>query len=929
MGSSGTVARADELARVRSTLSSDRFSAVVLSGEAGIGKTTLWRAEVEDAERRGTLVLRARPTEAESRLSYAALADLLGPLLAEHLDAVPRPQARALQVALRLADPATHPVDPHSIAAGALGVVRSAARATTLVAVDDLQWLDRESSTVLEFVLRRSLDLDVHVLLSGRTTPERPLPALLRSELDVEQLLELRARPMTVDEIHSVLLARTGTVPPHPDLTRITEMSRGNPLLALELATRAPVGGTGAAGSPGDDLTRALTERHRQLPADTRLLLAAAAASSRPLVDVLDSAGFDDVLDTAQPAERAGIVEIRDGLVVFAHPLYAAVALDSCTAAERRVVHLRLAHVSADPEERARHLARAGHGQDPASADAAEVAALHARLRGAPDAASELAALAVERTSRSDEVSLRRRQLLLGELRATSGDSSGAVAVLEEAAEASDRDVRVRALLVLARVASRAGPSPESIAVAERAVAEAHGRPSEAGAWTELALLCSADPGVGLLHAQRAVALAERAEPADPAALARARFAVMDCQASLGEPLDDDLASRLPSPGSDRTEPRVVDRVGYRLGNVLLSYDDMPRTRAVLEASLATVEAEGDEGSRATVLDQLAQLEVVAGRWDLARAYAERQLDHALRGAQLKVRTAAWETLASIDVREGRDADARGRLDAALAWSRDVGDRWEEAYALRTLGLLHLSRDEDDAALAALSAVQRTCDDLGVVAPGVLRYHGDLLESLTRCGLTTEALGLSADLDRAGARSGSPLTRAAAARGRALALARQGDADAACAAAESACRWGLEAEAPFDRARSLLALGQIHRRRREKQRARDVLTQAALVFEVLGSAPWSRRTAEELTRLGLRTQTPRDLTRTEEAVAALTATGASNPEIAARLHMSRKTVEFHLTKVFRKLGVRSRTELAARWPDVGSAPSPVGPDHEV
>lgn len=160
------------------------------------------------------------------------------------------------------------------------------------------------------------------------------------------------------------------------------------------------------------------------------------------------------------------------------------------------------------------------------------------------------------------------------------------------------------------------------------------------------------------------------------------------------------------------------------------------------------------------------------------------------------------------------------------------------------------------------------------------------------------------------------MTRAAAQRGLALAWAYYGDLDLALDFGAGACAWGRSVQAPFELGRSLMTLGQVHRRRREKQHARTALSEAASIFAALGAEPWSRRAAEELGRLGLRAETVTSLTATEEAVAALAATGASNPEIASQLHMSRKTVEFHLTKVFRKLDVRSRTQLAARWSQV-------------
>ena len=323
--------------------------AVLLEGEAGIGKSTLWHEAVRIAGARGHLVLSARVAEAEAKLSFTVLADLLEPVAGDVLTELPPPQQRALRAALLLdeGEGSLRP-DARAVSLGALGSVQAlASRGPITVAIDDVQWTDTPSARALAFCLRRLVNEPVTVLAARRLEPGLRDPLDLVSTVRDHRRLTLG--PLDVAATGAILRRRLERRFPEPLVARIHAASRGNPLFALELGRTIDVDAAPAkAGEPlpvPQELQAVLRERLRNLPDEARDALLIAAASASPTVDMLEGSGHavDRLVD-------AGIVGLRGPVIEFAHPLFASTVYASAGAASRRAAHRRLAEIATDPE---------------------------------------------------------------------------------------------------------------------------------------------------------------------------------------------------------------------------------------------------------------------------------------------------------------------------------------------------------------------------------------------------------------------------------------------------------------------------------------------------------------------------------------------------------------------------------------------------
>jgi predicted ATPase len=374
---SAIVGRDDELAAVDALLEavSAGPAALILEGEPGIGKTTLLDAARDVALARRFRVLAARPAPTEVRMAHAGLADLLRDA---PLDALPPAQRAALDAALLRGETAvTRAPDRRAVAAALLTTIEAlAATAPVLILIDDLQWLDASTTSALGFALRR---------VTGR------VGLLAASHPPADRLV---ARRLTIGPLPSAsigrVIRRRLRAPLSPAAAqRVETLSGGNPLFALEIA-RAP----DATRLP-DTLKDLVSERLDDLDEHVRLTLATAAALERPDVALIAAALPDrDVVAALTEAEAADIITFTQGAVVFAHPLLAAGAAEHVAPAQRRAIHARLAELVTDPEQRARHLARASVQPDAATIAALDEAAALATTRGAPAAAAELLDLA-------------------------------------------------------------------------------------------------------------------------------------------------------------------------------------------------------------------------------------------------------------------------------------------------------------------------------------------------------------------------------------------------------------------------------------------------------------------------------------------------------------------------------------------------------
>ena len=429
------VGRAAELAAVERFLDRvhSRASALLIQGEAGIGKTTIWLAAIESATSRGVLVLQARPAESEARLSYATVADLVDAVFDETRRSLPPVQQRALAVAL-LRSEADEPAQPRTTATALVGVLAALAekQPVVLVAVDDVQWLDPASAAALAFVARR-LPSRSGLLMTRRGVSGDEPPVGLARALPEGAFEQLEPGPFSLAALHHLISGRFGSAPARPVLARIAEASAGNPFFALEIAQA--LGGDWSDLPPGEPLpvTRSLeelvSERITGLSEPARLAALACAALSRPTAATVVAAVSESV-DGGRgllEAEEAGVLIVAPDRVRFTHPLLASAVYGSATAERRRQLHASLATVVTDLEERAHHLALCTRETDETVAAELERAAAQAANRGAQQAASELYAGARRLTpGESDSADLHRRGLGEASALFALGDVDGA-----------------------------------------------------------------------------------------------------------------------------------------------------------------------------------------------------------------------------------------------------------------------------------------------------------------------------------------------------------------------------------------------------------------------------------------------------------------------------------------------------------------------
>ena len=901
------IGRERELEDTRAFLgaAAEGSSLLVLAGEPGIGKSTIWSAVVEQAEALGHHVLAARPSEAELELPFAALTDLFAGVDEAAVADLPDVQRGALEQALRRRSrPAA--VDPTSVALATLGTLRAVAAARpAIVAIDDAQWIDAPSLRALVFALRRIRDARVGLVATVRTGVDSGLTTLAAGDVRVSARIDI----VGLDERHVAELVheRTGIALTPLQLARVVALSGGNPFYALELAAAGAL----EQGLP-ETLAAAVRARLSTLSPVARgagLLAATLGRVDEPLIRRLHGGGLDELW-------AAGIVDDRRGEPWFAHPLLASALTDVHSPAERRAVHLVLATALQDPDERALHLGRGTEDASEAVATELEAAAHRLDARGAPETAALLADRAAALTPSDETAAAMRRLLLASDLYQAAGEGRDHVLpLLEHLAETLPPGPdRARVLIRLGWLGAQLDivPMSESVGLEERALEEAgDARDVTTAAHAALARLrgIGGDYRTALRHAEQAVEIGATVEanlmfPSPTGELAIARF-------FAGEGLDERLfagAIEVESRAGRRGEPYQSPRLQLGLG--LLYTGRLAEARAVLAELLALSIQLGRVRSTAGCLLHLTELEVRAG--DLAQAELHAReflhIDRQLRGEL----STEWYPAALVALHAGRADDARRILRRGIEDSEAIGSTTWLAHQLEALGHLELAAGNLAAAWVALAPVaprlRATCLGEWAVHP----VHPDLVETLVGLGELDEAEPLQAELDEYGRRLDRPWGRASAARSQALIASARGDMDAALAAAEQALVEHERLEWPLEHARTYLVAGTVLRRGGRRRDAAEMLGRARSILSAIGDLPWLARVEEEERRLGGRRGASDALTPTEERVAELAGQGLRNAEIATRLYVTPKTVEATLSRVYRKLGIRSRTELARR-----------------
>jgi len=352
------------------------------------------------------------------------------------------------------------------------------------------------------------------------------------------------------------------------------------------------------------------------------------------------------------------------------------------------------------------------------------------------------------------------------------------------------------------------------------------------------------------------------------------------------------------------------DRADASYAALLKYADDLGEAETRLLALLAEARASADLSSIAYSLGHLPQIALWQGQIARARQLAEEQLGVAEQGSLAGQAGQARQTLGLVLVYEGRLDEATGMLvsqrDAAVATN------WERHRAHGALGFAALSGGDPAAAVVHLDRWHAAVTGMHLREPGYSRWHLDYLVSLVATGRLADALAFLDHLDDQVTRSGRRSAGTVASTGRAMVQAASGRTAEALATIEQALTWYDTSPLRFDRARTLLIAGQIHRRAKAKRLAQQLLAEAHREFTAFGAAAWAQQAAAELARVNLRPAAAGALTETERRVAELAAAGLTNREVAQQLFVAVKTVEANLARVYRKLGITSRAELGAR-----------------
>jgi DNA-binding CsgD family transcriptional regulator len=890
----GRVAEVAALDRLLAEAREGRSGVLVLRGEAGIGKSALLEHALAQAG--GMTVLRGAGIESESELAFAALHQVLRPVL-DRIDRLPGPQAGALRAAFGLSDEQVD--DRFRSSVGVLGLVAEAAEERpVLCLVDDAQWLDQPSADALLFAARRVMGERLAMVFAVREDPARPFVAA--------GLPELHVGPLEAADARALLDERIGLEAPPDVVEMLLEQANGNPLALLELP--AVQGGTWERGT---SVEQAYLERVARLPEDARrvLVVAACEESGDRATVARAAASLGLVVDDLAAAEADGLVSVGPDRIDFRHPLVRSAVYRGAPFTEREQTHRALASVLNDEHDADRaawHRASATVGADEDVAAELEATAERARHRAGHGAA----AAALERAAElSRDPALQGRRLVLAAAAAgRSGRMARAAALAQRGEElVTDPVLRADAALVLGtteHMTGRPDRAFEILSAASKEVAPHDGdRRFELAALSLQTAALSGDP---LRIAEGARLIAE-IEPRNDRELTMSMICkgvghVLSGNVEAGAAALSDGVARAKALGDPR-DLLVAANATTFLGN-----DE--QGRALFVKATADVRAAGSLSLLVHVLTMSA--------WQnfLARQFAEAasQADEAVRLArELGIENPAIQArsiLAWIAAFHGRVDECMAEADAVAKVANARGIALTAGMAVWALAELDLGRGEWAAALERFDALSQWRPGFG--HPFLTLWSApDRVEAAIRAGRSEQAREAAATLEGWATSTGAAWARPLVARSHGL-LAES--AEEALEHYEQALALHEQVGGGYNRARTELLYGELLRRERRRLDARRVLRASLATFEQLGAALWAERAGAELRATG-ETARKRDpsavaqLTPQEQQIATLVAGGGSNKEIAAQLFLSPRTVEYHLRKVFAKLGISSRAEL--------------------
>ncbi len=903
------VGRDSELQVVERLLAAARAGAsgaLVVSGEAGIGKTSLLRLVESTA---GDMqVLRAAGSQSEHNLPFGCLSQLLRPVL-PLLTRIPEPQAEALERAFALRD--GRPGDRFAVGAATLSVLcRAAEERPLLVVVDDLQWVDWPSLDALLFVARRLFTDSTAMLIGLRSGNEAE-----RASADLPQL---PLSGLALSDIAGLVKNREWS---GEALAQLHLLTGGNPLAVIEMSGDAQAVTTrlDTGLSPGIAVPNLIAEAFGarvgalSAVAQAALLIAAVGGdlSLTTLAPAFAARGVE--MGALAEAERAELITIETDQVVFRHPLLASVVYQTADPADRRDVHRAVADGLGhhDLDRRTWHLSEATIAPDAEVAELLGRAAEAARARGA----YKVASARFERSGRLSLDAAARNPLLISAAESAwlGGDPERALLLLREAEGDDDRPpIRARAMALSGIVSARSGSllsARELLCDAGLALAETDPDASVlvlAEAIYTCFYLGESQRTRDVVHHIEGIAR-RTTSPASPViadlASGMGRIMVGDGERGAARVRRGLAASRLSEFVDD---PRMLPWL--LLGPLWLR--ESGDTRRLIGEVIEKARASAAVGTLPFLLFHAARDDATTQRWSAAEANFREAI---ALGEETGQRTDVAFSLAGLVwllARQGRvdetQALAAQAQSACLASHLHVGRVWLACAR----GDLDAGRGNHGAALAHYRDQQQLIADLGLEDPD-LSPSAEIVECQVRLGLSEEAVLEARRFDESSVAKGQPWARARSHRSLALA-GIDPDANFTTALSEHARTPDV-----YERSRTELAYGAFLRRVRRPSEAREVLRRALAGFDSLTATPWAEMAATELTAAGERVHTrpagqTQPLTPQELQVGLMLAGGRTTREAAAALFLSPKTVEYHLRHVYIKLGISSRRELSER-----------------
>ncbi|MDA2893926.1 AAA family ATPase [Mycolicibacterium sp. BiH015] len=880
---------------------------LLIEGEPGIGKTTLWLAAQQQARDHGFRVLATRASSAEAGLAFVGLDDLLGEADADVIDALPAAKRDALrQVSIRAGGVGSG-VDRRVVAAAFLSIIDElASRTPVLLSVDDVHWIDDATRDVLAYAFRRTQGR-VGLLATEQFGGDQVSAA---SWLDLGRsgsVARLAMGPMSIGQLHHVISRRMGRSFPRSTMAHIAEASGGNPRYALELAHTldSATSAWTTMSPPAAGVSMGL--RVGPLDSDAYDVLLAAACVAEPTVELLASIlhrPAQEILSVLEELESRDILSIDTGRVRFSHPYLAHTVYSQARPADRRRIHAAAAAVESVPERRARHLALAATTADRDTLLILDAAAKSAKSKAAPAAAAELLEFAIGLGG--DTAS---RRVEAAQNHTLAGDVDRSLELLQPIVAAlPPGHLRARARMLVGVGSAIRGDFERASEDLQHALVDGADDPVitiRTHLTLAMMLSVSADPVSAHRHSYLA---RERAEEfADRSLLSQALAVQVLVRFLSGGGTDEvslqralDLQQRQACDGaaalfSARVAKALVAAWTGRL------VDARPMLREAMNpCSFAALNAD-----TLWVNYHAAMADIWIGRYDDALSAADDMVLGAEQLSSPPARAMASIPRAWVYAIRGRELDTRSEL--ASIRGPGTGSPLPDGPQM-VLGFLELSLGHYAAAVEVLHPLlKRRSVDKSMAITG-WSFLPDLLEAAFAQNLVDEFAPWVQTLEDSGAKMHRQWMIATGARCRILLLVARGDIDAA----EAATGFALDAHQglpmPIEVARTQLVVGQVLRRARQKSAARDILGKALATFEELGAPLWVQRARTELGRV---TAVPSQdlLTPSELRVGELAASGMTTKNIAAAMYVSPKTVEHHLSRIYRKLGIRGRAEL--------------------